>query len=63
MDAAVVQAMLEQVEARYPLAQRWFRAKATMLGLDVLELADQYAPLGEARPVGYDEGRSLVDAA
>src|SRR6478736_807075 len=63
LDAAVVQAMLEQVEARYPLAQRWFRAKATMLGLGVLELADQYAPLGEARPVGYDEGRSLVDAA
>ena len=29
-----------------------------MLGLDTLELADQYAPLGEARPVGYDEGRS-----
>ena len=63
LDAPVVQAMLEQVEARYPLAQRWFRAKAVMMGLDVLELADQYAPLGEARPVGYDEGRSLVDAA
>jgi len=58
-----VRAMLEQVEARYPLAQRWFRAKASMLGLDVLELADQYAPLGEARAVSYDEGRSLVDAA
>ena len=63
LDAPVVQAMLEQVEARYPLAQRWFRAKASMMGLDVLELADQYAPLGEARAVGYDEGRSLVDAA
>jgi oligoendopeptidase F len=63
LDAPVVRAMLEQVEARYPLAQRWFRAKASMLGLDVLELADQYAPLGEARAVGYDEGRSLVDAA
>lgn len=63
LDASVVQAMLEQVEARYPLAQRWFRAKAATMGLDVLELADQYAPLGQARPVGYDEGRSLVDAA
>jgi oligoendopeptidase F len=59
----VVRAMMDAVEQRYPLAQRWFRAKAGLLGLDVLELGDQYAPLGEARPVGYDEGRSLVDAA
>src|SRR5436190_946328 len=36
---------------------------AGLLGLDVLELADQYAPVGEARGVDYDEGRALVDAA
>ena len=54
---------MDAVEQRYPLAQRWFRAKAGMLGLDVLELADQYAPLGDARGVPYDEGRALVDAA
>jgi oligoendopeptidase F len=59
----VVQAMMDAVEQRYPLAQRWFRTKAGLLGLDVLELGDQYAPLGEERAVAYDEGRSLVDAA
>ena len=59
--AAVVTDMMEAVESRYPLAQRWFRAKAEALGLDVLALGDQYAPMGESRPVGYDEGRALVD--
>ena len=63
LDAEVVYAMMDAVEQRYPLAQRWFRTKAGLLGLDVLELADQYAPVGEARGVDYDEGRSLVDAA
>jgi oligoendopeptidase F len=63
LDGDVVRTMMDVVEERYPLAQRWFRVKAGMLGLDVLELADQYAPLGEARPVAYDEGRSLVDSA
>jgi len=55
--------MMDAVEERYPLAQRWFRAKAGLLGLDVLDLADQYAPVGEARTVDYEEGRTLVDAA
>jgi oligoendopeptidase F len=63
LDGEVVRTMMDAVEERYPLAQRWFRTKAGMLGLDVLELADQYAPLGEARPVAYDEGRLLVDSA
>ncbi|HET6849326.1 MAG TPA: M3 family oligoendopeptidase [Gaiellales bacterium] len=63
LDAEVVYGMMDAVEQRYPLAQRWFRAKAGLLGLDVLELADQYAPVGEARSVDYDEGRRLVDAA
>ena len=59
----VVYAMMEAVEARYELAQRWFVAKAAMLGIERLELADQYAPVGEARSVDYDEGRALVDAS
>ena len=63
LDAAVVTDMMEAVELRYPLAQRWFRAKAEALGLDVLALGDQYAPMGESRPVGYDEGCALVDSA
>jgi len=63
LDPEVVQGMMDAVERRYELAQRWFRSKAGLLGLDVLELADQYAPIGEARGVEYDEGRALVDAA
>jgi oligoendopeptidase F len=59
----VVYAMMEAVEARYQLAQRWFVAKAAMLGIERLELADQYAPVGEARSVDYDEGRALVDGS
>jgi oligoendopeptidase F len=59
----VVYAMMEAVEARYELAQRWFVAKAAMLGIERLELADQYAPVGNARSVDYDEGRALVDAS
>ncbi len=63
LDGEVVYAMMDAVESRYALAQRWFVAKARMLDLDKLELADQYAPVGEARPVDYDEGRALVDAS
>jgi oligoendopeptidase F len=63
LDAEIVETMMRAVERRYDVAQRWFRAKAGLLGLDVLELADQYAPIGEARDVEYDEGRALVDAA
>ena len=63
LDGDVVYAMMDAVEQRYPLAQRWFRTKAGLLGLDVLDLADQYAPVGDARRVDYDEGRALVDAA
>jgi oligoendopeptidase F len=63
LDGTVVNTMMEAVESRYAVAQRWFTAKAKLLGLERLELADQYAPVGEARTVGYDEGRALVDAA
>jgi len=63
LDASVVDAMLDAVEANYPIAQRWFRAKADVLGLDKLELHDQYAPVGNARDIGYDEARSIVTTA
>ncbi len=63
LDASVVDAMLDAVEANYPIAQRWFRAKAGVLGLDKLELHDQYAPVGNARDIGYDEARSIVTTA
>ena len=46
---AAVDAMLAASSDAYPLAHRWWRRKAQLLGLDQLYLADQYAPLGEGR--------------
>jgi oligoendopeptidase F len=63
LDAGVVDAMLAAVERSYPIAQRWFQAKAGLLGLDRLELHDQYAPVGNARGVDYDEACSIVTTA
>ena len=63
LDPAAVEGMLAAVERHYPLAQRWFRVKAGLLGLPRLHLADQYAPLGEARGVDYAEARGLIDAS
>ena len=57
LDGAVVERMMEAVEAHYGLAQRWFRAKAAILGLDRLELWDQYAPIGTGRAVEFLEAR------
>src|SRR5262249_55136716 len=59
----VVDGMLDAVERHYPLAQRWFRAKAQILGLDRLHLADQYAPVGASRGLDYGEAREIVDAS
>ena len=63
LDGAVVNRMMEAVEAHYGLAQRWFRAKAKILGLERLELWDQYAPIGNGRAVDYLEARTLVETA
>lgn len=59
----VVDAMLTAVEEHYPIAHEWFRIKAGLLGLDRLELHDQYAPLGAARQVDFTEARGLIDAS
>jgi oligoendopeptidase F len=63
LDGVVVNRMMEAVEAHYALAQRWFRAKAKILGLDGLELWDQYAPIGSGRGVAFLEARNLVETA
>lgn len=57
---AAIERMMLAVEGAYPLAQRWFRAKAVLLGLPKLHLADQYAPLGEGRAVHYPEARATI---
>ncbi|WP_217912912.1 M3 family oligoendopeptidase [Miltoncostaea marina] len=56
----VVEAMLDAVERHYGIAHRWFRVKAGLLGLERLELHDQYAPIGEARAVAYPEAQRLI---
>ena len=56
----VVDVMLEAVARHYSLAQRWFTAKAGLLGLDRLTLADQYAPISGGRPVRFDEATGIV---
>ncbi len=60
LTAPIVEGMLDGVARNYPLAQRWFTAKAAILGLDKLGLADQYAPIGEGRAVRFDEAVGIV---
>jgi oligoendopeptidase F len=53
--------MTAAVEEHYPLGRRWFVRKAQVLGLDRLELADQYAPVGSDRRVEWPEAVRMVD--
>jgi oligoendopeptidase F len=56
-----VEQMMAVVEEAYPVAQRYFRAKARMVGLGKLKIYDQYAPVGApAPPRSYDESRAIV---
>src|SRR5205823_15019274 len=48
LDDETVEAMMSATEESYPIARKWFEAKARLLGLEKLEIADQYAPIGEA---------------
>jgi oligoendopeptidase F len=63
LDDETVEAMMSVIEESYAIAQRWFRHKATLLGLDELSLADQYAPIGEPRRFTWDEAVELVDSS
>ncbi len=56
----VVEGMLDAVERHYRIAHRWFAIKAGILGLERLELHDQYAPIGEARAIDYPEARRVI---
>ena len=60
LDPAVVLSMIDAVEANYEMARAWFETKAGLLGLEQLELADQYAPVGEARTVDFSEAREML---
>ncbi len=57
---ASVSSMIDAVEEHYPLAQRYFRVKAGLLGLPRLRSADVSAPLGRLGPCDYQRARRLV---
>ena len=56
LDDEIVEAMMTATEESYRSRRKWFEAKARLLGLDKLELADQYAPIGEARALHVARG-------
>ena len=56
-----VQALIEAVRSRYELARRWYRLKASLLGLDRLAYWDRAAPVGESDDrIPYAEAQSMV---
>ena len=61
LEGEVVEAMMRAIEENYPLGRRWFVRKAEVLGLDKLQLADQYAPVGSDRRVEWTEAVAMVD--
>jgi oligoendopeptidase F len=63
LDDATVEAMLTATEESYGIGRKWFDAKARVLGLDKLELADQYAPIGEARKFSWPEAVEVVETS
>ncbi len=63
LDDETVEAMLTATEESYGIGRKWFEAKAKLLGLDKLELADQYAPTGEARSFSWPEAVEVVDTS
>jgi oligoendopeptidase F len=61
LDGKVVETMMAAVEEHHPLGRRWFVRKAVVLGLDRLQLADQYAPVGSARRGEWTEAVGMVE--
>jgi oligoendopeptidase F len=60
LDAGMVEALLAASEAHAEIAQRWFRRKAALLGLERLDAVDLQAAAVEGRPLPWDEARRLV---
>lgn len=61
VDPAVVDTMLDAVEAHVGLAQEYFRLKARLLSLPKLAIYDQYAPIGsEAEACDYATAQRYV---
>jgi oligoendopeptidase F len=61
IDAGVVEALLAASEAHVEIAHRWFRRKATLLGLERLDAVDLQAAAVEGQLLlPWDEARRLV---
>ncbi len=59
-----VRALIEAVQARYDLPQRWYALKARLLGLERLADYDRMAPVSDEDPeVPWEEARELVIGA
>jgi oligoendopeptidase F len=58
---ASVDALVHAVQARYSIPQRWYEAKARLLGLDRLADYDRMASVADAESeIGWGEARDLV---
>jgi oligoendopeptidase F len=58
---ASVEALIEAVRSRYELARRWYRLKASLLGLDRLAHWDRMAPVSDTEEeIRYSEAREIV---
>jgi oligoendopeptidase F len=56
-----VEALIEAVQSRYELARRWYRLKASLLGLDRLAHWDRMAPVSDTEEeIPYSEAREIV---
>jgi oligoendopeptidase F len=56
-----VMALIGAVHARYDIAQRWYRLKARLLGVDKLKDYDRSATVAESEPLfSYAEARDMV---
>lgn len=61
LSAPVVQELMRVTEQNYPLAQRYFRLKAKLLGLEKLKNTDLYAPVtSDRRKYSLTEARDIV---
>jgi oligoendopeptidase F len=56
-----VEALVEAVQGRYGIAQRWYTLKAQLLGIPKLADYDRMASVGEVESeVGWEEAKALV---
>ena len=61
IDGAAVDTMMQVAESNYGLGRDYFKLKARLLGLPVLALYDQYAPVGkEVRPFPYAQAQQVI---